>query len=517
MNSLLIRADSDARIGNGHVMRCLALAEQWQKQGGQATFLSRCESPFLQRRVEASGIGFVQLKSAHPDPHDLTTTLVVARQIAASSENIKPWIVLDGYHLDPEYQSQIRLSGYRSIVIDDMAHFNAYHARLLLNQNISSEKLPYRADDDTRLLLGPRYALLREEFLEFQQSRRYISKVARRILVSLGGADPDNVTATVIDALRHVNLDKLEATIVVGSSNPHYDELCSRAASLSSNGQNGSSPVIRVIHNASNMPELMAWADVAITNAGTTCSELAYMGLPALVLILADNQELVANELSKAGTVTNLGRFENLDAVQIGKALSQLCADYPQRVTHSERGLRLIDGEGSKRIISAIREAESEEIRLRRAVLADSEALWWLANDSTVRENSFSPDPIPLPDHLEWFRARLESPGCRIWVIELNDEIAAQIRYDRIDAEVAEIDFSVVAEFRGRGLGTQALMSTRKVACDELEVNQVRGIVINSNASSARAFMKAGFTRAGERVVGDHACSIFEWPGEIPS
>lgn len=504
MKSLLIRADSDTRIGNGHVMRCLALAEHWQEHGGKATFLSRCESSLLRQRVETSGVELIQLENAHPDPADLTTTLGVAEAIAASSENIKPWIILDGYHLEPEYQLKIRSAGYRSMIIDDKVDFDRYHARLLLNQNIASEKLAYRVDDDTRLLLGARYALLRKEFLKFPRAPRKVPDIARKVLVSLGGADTHNVTAKVIDALRYVNLDNLEVTIVVGSSNPRYDELRSRAAAQDQPKS------IRVIHNASNMPQLMARADVAIANAGSTCYELAYMGLPALVLILADNQAAVAGELSKAGIATNLGLYTDIDPAGIGTALFELCNDYPERLKQSKLGTGLIDGKGAERIIEAMREADSVT-RFRLALPADAEVLWRLANDAAVRKNSFSPAPISLPDHLAWFDARLESSDCRIWVIEVDDEIAAQIRYDRIDTEVAEIDFSVATDFRNRGLGTQALMLTRTFACDELGVKRIRGIVINSNASSAQAFLKAGFTPAGECVVSERACALFEW------
>src|SRR5207245_1177027 len=123
-----------------------------------------------------------------PQREDLPATLTLARDLGVE------WLVLDGYHFDPAYQEGARASGLRLLVIDDVVHQARYSADILLNQNLDAEHLRYRAGANTELLLGPRYALLRQEFLGWQRWDRSISPVARRVLVTVGGGDPDNVT-----------------------------------------------------------------------------------------------------------------------------------------------------------------------------------------------------------------------------------------------------------------------------------------------------------------------------------
>jgi UDP-2,4-diacetamido-2,4,6-trideoxy-beta-L-altropyranose hydrolase len=513
MKHLLIRADANARIGNGHVMRCLALAQHWQLSG-KATMIGYCESDLLRQCIETSGVEFVQLDRSYPDPGDVPATLSLASQITESAPTGKPWIVLDGYNFDAHYQFAIKSAGYRVLVIDDMAHLDRYHADILLNQNIAAETLSYNCDATTSFLLGSRFCLLRDEFVRAPHSARRIAPVARKILISMGGADPDNVTAKVLDALAKLDIDQLEASVVVGSSNNHFEELRRTVDSLSRPVADESTPVVRLVHNSQNMRGLMEWADSAVTNAGSTCYELALMGLPAVVLILADNQQIVARGLAAAAAVTNLGWFRGIDSTHLANALSQQCKNYERRVQQSRCGQQLVDGRGASRVVSAIREAAARfdtTLQVRPATLADAEPLWELANEETVRNNSFSPNPIPLPAHIDWLKSKLASRDSRIWIIEREGEFAAQIRYDRVAGSLAEIDFSVRSLFRGRGLGTSALLLTRRCACEQLAVTRVRGIVMDRNPASARAFVGAGFELSGKRQVNQCSCSVFDW------
>jgi spore coat polysaccharide biosynthesis predicted glycosyltransferase SpsG len=142
--------------------------------------------------------------------------------------------------------------------------------------------------------------MLRKEFLAYKGWQREIAPVAKKILVTLGGSDPDNVTLKVIQAL--IDLD-LHAKVVIGGSNPHLSEIENFIQS-----QNNSTAVIDVIVNATNMPELMAWGDLALAAGGSTAWELSFMGLPSLFVILADNQVGIATELENAGFGVCLGR-----------------------------------------------------------------------------------------------------------------------------------------------------------------------------------------------------------------
>jgi RimJ/RimL family protein N-acetyltransferase len=151
-------------------------------------------------------------------------------------------------------------------------------------------------------------------------------------------------------------------------------------------------------------------------------------------------------------------------------------------------------------------------LELRHATMADAHAMWVLANDPAVRGNSFSTAPIVLERHLEWLEARLASKTSSLWVLDCGGALVAQIRYDCIDDERAEIDFAVAREHRGKGLGAKVLMATRQQALRELEVQRVTGTVIKGNSPSELTFQKAGFRQYGDEVAIDgRGCVIYEW------
>jgi UDP-2,4-diacetamido-2,4,6-trideoxy-beta-L-altropyranose hydrolase len=343
MRRLLIRADASRNIGSGHVMRCLALAQEWKSNGGSATFLSYTESDSLREQIEAAGIDFLALEQPHPYPADLQTMSSLLRNQSFSH------VALDGYNFDPIYQEAVRALGCRTLLIDDYAHQPAYRTDILLNQNLGANTLTYHCDPETVLLLGPTYALLRPEFMIWRGWHREIPAVAQKILITMGGSDPDNVTLKVMQALRQSNVDGLEALVIVGANNPHCQQLEAEARCLSDK-EHTDHLSIKLVRNPANMPELMAWADVAVSASGSTCWEMAFMGLPSILLILADNQRIIAAESDKAQTAINLGRFEQATPIQLGNSLTELCHDYDRRLSLCRNGRQLIDGDGSRRV-----------------------------------------------------------------------------------------------------------------------------------------------------------------------
>jgi UDP-2,4-diacetamido-2,4,6-trideoxy-beta-L-altropyranose hydrolase len=347
INHLLVRADGSNRIGTGHVMRCLALAQAWQEIGGVAHFaLADITSP-LEARLIAERMELHHLTVMPGSADDAAQTITVARQFGAS------WVVIDGYHLGADYQRALKQAGLRLLVVDDYGHASHYSADLVLNQNISAvESLYVRRERYTRLLLGPRYALLRREFWPWRGWQREIPSVARKVLVTLGGSDPDNVTLKVIHALQSVKIEGLEAVVVIGGSNQHGETLQAAV--------DGSGCAIRLEHNVTGMPELMAWADMAVSAGGSTCWELALLGVPALLLILADNQQAVAASLDSAGIVINLGRSDNLTPIALAQALTGLALAPNQRAIFARHGQELVDGKGAARVVQQVENVEAD-------------------------------------------------------------------------------------------------------------------------------------------------------------
>ena len=343
---LIIRADASTRIGTGHIMRCIALAQAWQDRDGDVTFLSYCDSETLCQRIIDEDFDLIPIEKTHPEPYDLNSTLKVLSAMSHDLSATIPWLVIDGYHFTPDYQKAIRENSYRLLVIDDMDHLNHYHADILLNQNIYASSLHYSCDKDTLKLLGCEYVLLRREFLKYKDWIRKIPEKAKKFLVTMGGGDPDNVTLKVIRALNNLDDHDIEVKIIVGPANLNINSL-EKELRLSPF-------TFQLLLNVSNMPELMAWADIAISAGGSTCWEMAFMGLPNLIVTLADNQAGIAEGLGKAGAGIDLGWHEDISIKQCTQAVKEILQDKNKRSCLSEQGQKIVNRKGKQKIISAM-------------------------------------------------------------------------------------------------------------------------------------------------------------------
>jgi len=350
---LFIRSDSTPQIGTGHIMRCIALAQAWQDRGGKVTFISHCETDTLRQRIMDEGFDFIPIENPYPDPSDLSQTLAHLKSLFPPPSSVlhppssilRPptWLILDGYHFTPDYQKAIRDAGIHLLVIDDMNHLPYYHADILLNQNIHATELKYHCDKDTKLLLGTKYVLLRREFLRYRGFKRHIPEKAKKILVTLGGADPDNVTLKVVKALNLIGDPDLEVKIVVGPSNPHIESLKREILR---------SPFsVLLLPSVSNMADLMAWADVAISAGGSTLWELCFMDVHSIVITVADNQEEVVRYLGQIGLVYNFGRFREIKDQELAHQIDELIKQFKKRRIMSKLFQNMIDGNGIYRVL----------------------------------------------------------------------------------------------------------------------------------------------------------------------
>jgi UDP-2,4-diacetamido-2,4,6-trideoxy-beta-L-altropyranose hydrolase len=195
------------------------------------------------------------------------------------------------------------------------------------------------------VLLGPRFALLRREFAPWRDWKRTNPQVAQRVLVTMGGSDPANVTRRVVEAI--LSLPQLEATVVVGGSNPHLAELRQLAGAGNSK--------LQILENATNMAELMAAADVAVSAAGTTSWELCLLGLPAILIDVAENQRALAQTLVKRGCAIHLGSLLEVSSKSVASQLELLIYSPEARLSLSNCGRGLLDDNGAERIVAIMR------------------------------------------------------------------------------------------------------------------------------------------------------------------
>ncbi|MFN9649042.1 MAG: UDP-2,4-diacetamido-2,4,6-trideoxy-beta-L-altropyranose hydrolase [Pseudanabaena sp.] len=341
MKRLIIRADASTQTGSGHVMRCLALAQAWNDQGGETILVLAEQILALESKLIAEGITLVYLETTIGSDEDAQQTASIANKYAAS------WVVVDGYQFGAKYQKELKGFGLKILFLDDNGHAEHYFSDLVLNQNISADINIYSSREPyTQLLLGTEYTLLRRDFLKWREWKRLVIPNAYKILVTLGGSDPENVTLKVIQSLSLIQNNNLDIVVVIGGTNPNYEQLTSFTKnSLLS---------ISLQINVGNMDELMAWADIAIAAGGSTNWELAFMGLPSIVITIADNQKAIAAELDRQGAIINLGWHQDVTIEQIGLVLRDLIGDRPKRETMSKKGRELVDGNGAKRVISKI-------------------------------------------------------------------------------------------------------------------------------------------------------------------
>jgi UDP-2,4-diacetamido-2,4,6-trideoxy-beta-L-altropyranose hydrolase len=487
VESLVIRADASAQIGAGHLMRCLALAQAWKDTGGQVAFITACQSESLLQRLKEEGFDIHLLARPYPDAGDWEYT----KNILAAYPNA--WVVLDGYHFDEVYQQQVKELGHQLLVIDDMAHLKHYYADIILNQNLHAEQLQYSCEPYTRLLLGTRYVLLRREFLAWKDCKREVPEVARRVLVTFGGSDPENHTLKVIQALQRVDVPGLEATVVIGADNPHADELEAAARQ--------SRIPIQLVHDAQNMPELMAWADVAVSSAGSTVWELLFLGTPTLALILADNQCYIAEQVVELGVGQRLGWARNISDKSLAKAITLLLKDFNLRAKISKDTRQIIDGLGSQRVISIIHDEHVTRLALRQATAEDCSVVWEWANEPAVRAASFNSNPIKWDEHVDWFNTRLQNSSCLYYIV-LNDMglPIGQVRFDT-KGDQAEINVSISSGFRGHGIGTKAIRTASEHLFCETQVTRINANIKLENTASVHAFAKAGYKKIGAGIV----------------
>ena len=483
---LLIRADASLAIGTGHVMRCLALAQAWRDAGGHAIFMMADATPAVEERLRNEGLEVARAAVRVGSAADAEETAQLANKHGAS------WVVVDGYEFGAEYQASLKSRGLKVLFIDDNGHAGHYSADLVLNQNAHAREAFYLSRDaSTRLLLGPRFAMLRREFTSWRGWNREIPAVARRVLVTMGGSDPDNVTERVVRAI--LAEPSLKATVVVGGSNPHLPKLRELVT--------GAQRDVQLVENVTNMPELMANSDLAVSGAGTTSLEMCFLGLPALLIVLADNQRPAAEELNRRGAAINLGEGAEIRPSTLSPCLTRLVSSQGTREAMSERGRELVDGHGAERVVRALR---TSALQIRCATTADCKLLWELANDPVVRASAFSPASIPWEDHVAWFESKRQTATCHILIGEAQGAVAGQVRVDERPNGQGEIDVSVAREFRGEGAGGRLIDLAVRELFASTAMSRIHAYILPQNIASQRAFENAGFQKAGEEQVKGH-------------
>ena len=364
---VVFRVDASINIGTGHVMRCLTLAKALINQHTQVEFICREHRGHLIDYIKESGFNVHSLpieneteKNHFTRPGKTEKSLFHSAWLGVSQQQdaidclpildkVQPnWLIVDHYAIDQQWQAELKPYYHKLMVIDDIAD-RQHLCDILLDQTYGDtpEKYAGLVPQNCTLLMGTQYALLRPEFAQWRElSLKRREQIAlNHLLITLGGIDVDNVTSAVLLALQSCKLpEKLKITVVMGANAPHLQAVTELAEQMSCelNLQ------VNIKVNVANMAELMANADLAIGGSGSTSWERCCLGLPTLVIVLAENQKGIAKNLKKAGAATVLEMNE------LDKFYTSFEDLMQNRQAITSASSNIVDGQGVARVIEKL-------------------------------------------------------------------------------------------------------------------------------------------------------------------
>lgn len=472
---VLFRVDASEAIGTGHLVRCLALADELARRGVEPSFASRRGAGDLLDEIDAHGYPAIRLDGT------ASKESAAIRMNAVVDGRRRPYgaIVVDHYRLGTEWLHAARRLATRRLAIDDLAN-RRLPCDIVVNPTLGAEPENYAnlVAPATRLLLGVRYALVRPIFRTMRAPGRRPAGSVRNVLVSMGGSDAADTTTAVIVAVRSA-LPEARIEVVVGPLHTGKPVL---------------GPGIHV-HRAIEavaMAKLMVNADIAVGAGGTTAWERCILGVPTVILRLAPNQDTIASRLDVAGAAVDAGPAEQLDGAVLSGLIRQLSDDRSRRDLMSDRARNLVDGRGVERVAHHL-----EGVRVRRATMADANLLWRWANNPDTRSASFNQEPIPYLDHVLWLRDRLTDRTCLQLIGWNGAGQLGQVRFDIRDGD-AEVSIAVAPEHRGTVGGLLLESAVRRFRSGSPSANVIARVKID-NGPSRSLFEHAGFQLVDER------------------
>ncbi|RDV16477.1 UDP-2,4-diacetamido-2,4,6-trideoxy-beta-L-altropyranose hydrolase [Pontibacter diazotrophicus] len=466
---IIFRADGNSHIGLGHVVRSLALAAMLREEF-ECVFAIQAPTYELQEQIRKVCHGIIHLPLCAPTEerfiHELDAYI--------SAEEM---VVLDSYDFNATYQESIKSKGCPLVCIDDIQAFH-FLADAIVNPAGGVKPHLYSRSSYTKLLLGPKYALLRSPFLKASKTERMLPEGKPAILLNLGGADPGNKTLHLAKELvQSRGIERLN--IVVGAAYRHLVELQSWL-------QDKEQVILHHNLSAAKLQDLMQQCAFAVTSASGVAYEYAAVGGILSVLQTADNQDALYHFLIESGVAHE---YQDLPQLLSNNSLKK---HFQEQVATQRQHF---DGHSDVRLKQLFRKLSlGASLNLRAATEQDMMQLFNWASDPEVRKNSFNQNPITLENHTRWFHTVMEDEQTVLYIAEANGKPVAHIRFN-ISAGKAMISYLIDADFRGQGLGLHLLQKgMQALAAQRKDVEQIEGLVQRENIASVRSFEKAGFS-----------------------
>lgn len=511
---ILIRVDSSNQIGSGHVFRCLSLADALIDFDCHCQFVCR-ESigslvPLIKQRgypvlvianPEVAAEEYAQLSQSRNGPWLMTPDqqeFDVNQTINAVGDQRFDWVIVDHYQLDQIWQRKVRSIGKRVMVIDDLADRH-HDCDLLLDQNLVA-RYQTRYSDKVSVtcgkLLGPEFVILNQDYRTAKNQVRPRKPPVSRVLIYFGGADKTNLTGMAIQAFQHLNRPDIWLDVVVHCNSPWYQQ----NKKMIDDHKN-----IGFHHSLPSLASLMLQADIAIGAAGATSWERCCLGLPSIVIAMADNQLPIAEELHRRRLIQWIGHRDTVTINDLAVAMTQVIDD-PKLTEWSTRCAQLIDACGAEKVASFISINPQTPLRARPLTATDEQQLLDWANDPEVRQHSIQSQTIDPHTHRQWFAKQMQQQTThRCYIIENLCSIPiGLVRFSRTTSEILgdlttertecwEVHYQCDSRARRRGIGTKLLRTGLERFITDFGQATIIGRVKPGNIASQKVLEKLGF------------------------
>lgn len=468
-------------------MRCVALGQMLIDEGHRVIFLTQTDNQMIQERILKEGFGLITF-CENDILKDAVYTVNAGKDVKAD------WVVTDGYKFTTEYQKIIKNAGFKLMCIDDVCECH-YVSDIVLNQNLNAESIyTYSCDENTRILSGLDFVLLRREFRNSLKWKREINQECKNILITIGGSDPRKITPQILRVLESAETKKLNLRVIIGANSKIIDEITD--ISLDSKHK------IEFFVNIGNIEEHMKWCDLAISAAGSTVWELMAYKTPMVLFVSADNQINISNQLK------SLIGIETIVDIKILNTDIKQFLRYDYRKCISDKIYNYIEKSNfaGNDILCYLK-----QIKIRKAIKEDISIVFDLSNDDDVRLNSIKQERIEWDDHVTWYNDIINNYDCMFYVVFDNDnKFIGQVRFNKISKDVI-ISISLHRDFRGKGLSSFLLKeSCRMYFIENKSEHIINAYIKKNNVSSIKSFEKSGFVFSGNKSISENEYSLYK-------
>ena len=499
MLNVAFRVDASVHIGSGHVMRCLVLADALASNGHQVVFLARPQAGDLISFIKQRGHDVCSLSSLECPVQPVSTDdyqgwlqvaeLDDAAECVGLLKSID-LVIVDHYGIGASWHKRVKETfGCKVIVIDDLVR--AHDGELIIDQTLQRRASAYnRKNANALVLAGTQYALIAPAFSTYHQQSLTQKEPALlqppRVLLSMGGIDAPNATLQTLKALQELDTKPL-VTVLLSPRAPNYENVKAFASQHSA--------WVTHIDFVNDMAALMAEHTLAIGAPGSTSWERACIGLPSIIIALAENQQTISRNLALAGAAKQ---------VELSRIQTDLVPTYHELLNQYDDmraiNLQLCDGQGVQRVVKAINKLSEFTLKLRLATSTDIEQVYeWQCKPET-RKYALNKAIPSFSEHQAWMRKKLTADNDYFYMIELvneNNKEAAPVGVVRLDNSAQgqyTISIFIDADYFGKGIGKYALQQIDNLHPDVV----INATVLKENTASQALFSRAGYQRINE-------------------